>query len=482
MKMDFCRIMAGISLRYRDNIAIVNVERGRRYTYPEYHLLTNRIANLVHDALGLGRGDNVLLILDNDNLSLLHIPTIFKQKATFAFSNQRDSPAEHAWQFDHIKPKAVFIETRMLTTYYGMLTTRGCTIVVMDRAPDLPGEVQCFWDLVDAASDRDTDVELDSHEHVAVLRFTGGTTGRGKCAMYSIDNLMTTRDNSLLHPDFGYGEETRFLSFTPLSHAPMMVFFPTFFSGGTTYTLNVPDLDAWCHTVQAEQITLAVFVPTLLYRLLDMNAAKTYNLSSLRTIAYGASPIAPAPLGRLIEQFGSIFLQAYGATETFVLISVLNKSDHHLATDEARKRLSSAGRVSPDVEVIIADEAGKSLPIGASGEILIRSRGTIRGYYESPEDTATEFHNGYWKSGDLGYLDDHGYLFIVDRKKDMIITGGFNVYAVEVEAVLARLRGLGQFLKLRPLLVNGLSEKVFTTEGDWTAGRLRSVVGVEAAN
>ena len=178
-------------------------------------------------------------------------------------------------------------------------------------------------------------------------------------------------------------------------------------------------------------------MPTLLYRLIAMNSTDVYDLSSLRTVVYGAAPIAPAAVGRLIEQFGRIFAQLYGSSEVPICISVLNKSDHDTGTEAARQRLSSAGRITPGVELIIADEEGRPLPTGATGEIWIRARATVPGYYRNPEGTAAEFADGFWKSGDLGYVDDGGYLFIVVRKKDMIVTGGFNVYAIEVEAALS---------------------------------------------
>ena len=116
MKTNFSRVMATMALRFRDNLALVNVERDRRYTYAEYHRLTNRIAHMMRHALGLGAGDTVLLILENDNLSLLHFPAIYKQAATFVFSNLRDSPEEQARQIDHVKPKLVFIETRLVAS------------------------------------------------------------------------------------------------------------------------------------------------------------------------------------------------------------------------------------------------------------------------------------------------------------------------------------------------------------------------------
>ena len=149
--------------------------------------------------------------------------------------------------------------------------------------------------------------------------------------------------------------------------------------------------------------------------------------------------MSPAKLEELIECFGLIFAQIYAATEVPIFVSALDKAGHEIArtTGSGIKHLSSAGRATPGVEVYITDEQGKPLPTGQCGEIRIRSRAVIKGYYNNPETTAAEFSDGAWKSGDLGYIDEDGYLYIVDRLKDMIISGGFNVYAIEVEAALA---------------------------------------------
>jgi acyl-CoA synthetase (AMP-forming)/AMP-acid ligase II len=133
---------------------------------------------------------------------------------------------------------------------------------------------------------------------------------------------------------------------------------------------------------------------------------------------------------------GNIFVQGYAATEAPMWVSVLNKADHMAALQGNMERLGSAGRVAPGIEVVIADINCNPLPPGTVGEIRIRCRATIRGYHNNPEATAAEFEDGFWKSGDLGVLDPDGYLTIVDRLKDMIITGGFNVYAVEVEGAI----------------------------------------------
>jgi acyl-CoA synthetase (AMP-forming)/AMP-acid ligase II len=436
MKMNFSRVMGLLALRYGDREALVNTERDRRYTYRELQAVTNRIANMMRDSLALTSDDTFLLILDNDNMSLMHLISSWKQEATPVYTNFRDSLEEHTWQIDLVKPKVVFLESALVAQYQEVLREHGCKIVAMDAmAKPLEGVLD-FWSLVNAASPAENDCELDVHEHLALLRFTGGTTGRGKCAMYSIDTLLGCRDGMLIQPDLALNKKMKFLHFAPLSHGSMMFFVPAPFVGGTTFTQNQPDLQQWRQVVEREGITHSFLVPTLLYRLLDLQRTDPVNLDSLTTIAYGAAPISPARLGDLVEAFGPVFVQGYAATEAIMLVSALDKADHTTRDDASIKRLSSAGRVSPGIEISVTDEDGRALPPGETGELTIRCRALIKGYYQNPEGTASEFVNGAWKSGDLGYIDEDGYVFIVDRKKDMIISGGFNVYAVEVEAAL----------------------------------------------
>jgi fatty-acyl-CoA synthase len=436
MKMNFCRIMRLLAMRYGDAEAVVNVERNRRFSFREYHLLGNRIANALQRRFAVDTGDTFLLILDNDNLALFQCPTFLKQRGTAVMTNLRDSFAEHGWQIELVKPKVVFIETRLLDAYYDLIRARGSEIVVMDRPAQSREGVHSFWDVVEESSDSDTDVELDVLAHTPLLRFTGGTTGRGKCAMYSVDNVMAMRDGALLHPGLQIDSSTRFLHVTPLSHASQLGFVPTLFLGGANLTLNQVDLSQWAAAVEAERVTHSILVPTVLYRLLDLQKAMPRDFKTLKTILYGAAPMSPSRLAELIECFGPVFVQAYAATESVMFISLLDKGDHRTDGGASTGRLASAGRTTPGMEVYVADSTGRALPPGEIGEIRVRSRGLIQGYYRNPEGTAAEFADGAWKSGDLGYLDEGGYLFIVDRTKDMIITGGFNVYAAEVEAAL----------------------------------------------
>jgi acyl-CoA synthetase (AMP-forming)/AMP-acid ligase II len=440
MKMNFSRVMRLLALRYCDQEAIVNIERDRRYTYAQYHLLTNRIADVLRSTLQVGKGDNFMLILENDNLSLMMFPTTFKQHGTVVMTNLRDPLEEHSRQIELVKPKVVFLETRLLDSYYDMLRSQGCVVVLMDppsaEHAARPG-VHCFWTLVEAASELDNDVALDTDEHICMLRFTGGTTGKGKCAMYSIDNWMACRDAAFINTDLDLSSATRLLHVSPLSHGTLMLFFPTFYAGGANITMNQLDMECWRQEVESERVTHSFLVPTVLYRLLELQRAAPKDFSSLTTLIYGAAPMSPDKLGELVECFGQIFVQGYAATEAPMIIAALDKAAHRPGDAAALQHLSSAGRATPGVEVFIADQDGKPLPLGDTGEIRIRCKAIIKGYYGNPQATAAEFDEGAWKSGDLGYIDADGYLYIVDRLKDMIISGGFNVYAVEVEAALA---------------------------------------------
>ncbi len=429
--------MRGLVRRHGEAEALVNVERGRRLTYREYHLITNRIANAIRGELEIGLGDRFMLILENDNLSLLHMPMFLKQEGTAVLTNMRDSLEEHRRQIEFVRPKLVILENRLLESHLAMLRELDCMVVAVDAASDLPEGVQCLPDLIERASEEDNDVALDQTGHTAMMRFTGGTTGKGKCAMYTPDNIMACRDSFLIHAELGWDAQTRALHAAPLSHGAAMLFYPTLFSGGTSVTLNALDLGTWIDTVEQERISHSFLVPTALYRLLELQNAAPRNLASLRTLLYGAAPMSPARLKDLLDCFGPIFVQSYAATEAAMIVSLLGKADHRTDSAEAIERLNSTGRTTPGVEVFIADENGNELPAGETGEIRIRCRAVVQGYYRNPEQTAAEFDQDCWHSGDLGFIDAEGYLHLVDRLKDMIISGGFNVYAIEVEAALA---------------------------------------------
>lgn len=436
MKINFSNHFQALADKFGDREALVNVERNRRYSFRELHRLTNRIVNMMSDKLGLGEGDCFLNILDNDNMSLLHFPTIFKGAATGVFTNYRDSIDEHSWQLDYARPKVVFIENALLDSHYTMLRNHGATVVCMDPITEPRDGLYYFWDLIEGVSEENPNIDVDDRDHTALIRFTGGTTGKGKPAAYSLDNWFGCRDSFYAMPDSDWSCDGRFLHIAPISHGSGLLVLPSLYKGTCTVTLNEPDLVSYCQTIESERISHSMLVPTILYRLLELSEAQQFDLTSLKTMFYGAAPMSPAKLKLLQQKFGNIFVQIYGATEHCAASLSLSKAAHCLVSEADEARLASAGQPVSGIEVIIVDDSGQPVSPGEVGEIWLRSRATIQGYYKNPEKTAEEFAEGYWKSGDMARMDEQGFIYIVDRKKDMIISGGFNIYATEVEAVV----------------------------------------------
>lgn len=435
MKMNFSVTSERLADAFGEREALVNIERDRRYSFREFHLLTNRIVNMMRSKLDLRRGDNAVVILDNDNASLLHWFTAVKAGTPLCYTNYRDSLEDHSYQVDTVDAKAVFIEADLLESHYDMLRERQVTIVAMDAASkEYPG-VLYFWDLIEQVDDSNPNVLIDDRKDVVIMRFTGGTTGRGKCAMYTADNYLACRDSLWALPDPSFTAETRFIHLAPITHGSGMMFAPTLFKGGCTVTMNAPDLNAWCDNIAAERITNAFAVPTLLYRLLDMDEQGRARLKTIENVFYGAAPMSPSKLAELQQAFGNHFIQIYGSTEHFGVALSMSKADH-LVEDGEDSHLASAGKPAPFTELEIMDDDGNPVARGEAGEIWLRSRAIVPGYFGNPEQTASEFQDGFWKSGDIGRIDERGFFHIVDRKKDMIISGGFNVYANEVESAI----------------------------------------------
>jgi fatty-acyl-CoA synthase len=198
-----------------------------------------------------------------------------------------------------------------------------------------------------------------------------------------------------------------------------------------------PDLPQFTALIGQHRVTHTFLPPTLIYMLLAQPGLADADLSSLQCLWYGAAPMSAARLAEAIERIGPVMAQLFGQSEAPMMISTMAPADHFAPDGTiATGRLSSAGRPAPLVTVAVMDDSGHLLPTGERGEIVIRSSLVMAGYYQNPEATAEASQHGWHHTGDIGYLDDGNWLYIVDRAKDMIITGGFNVYSAEVEQVL----------------------------------------------
>jgi fatty-acyl-CoA synthase len=270
---------------------------------------------------------------------------------------------------------------------------------------------------------------------VVMLAGTGGTTGHPKGVMLTGPSIETMSAITLM--SYPFEGRPRYLALAPLTHAAGVLCFPVMTLGGEIVIMPAPDLAEFVSLIERHAITHTFLPPTLIYMLLGHPALPAADLRSLQCLWYGAAPMSATRLAEAIEKIGPVLGQLFGQTEAPMMISTLAPEDHFRPDGSlATERLSSAGRPAPLVQVAIMDDEGTLLDPGQRGEIVIRSSLVMAGYYQDPAASAEAGRYGWHHTGDIGYLDEDHYLFIVDRAKDMIITGGFNVYSAEVEQVL----------------------------------------------
>jgi long-chain acyl-CoA synthetase len=246
--------------------------------------------------------------------------------------------------------------------------------------------------------------------------------------------------NVVINLIMDYGPITRddvILNTQPLSHGAGFFVLPFFVKGATNLLIPEFKPSVVFEAIEREKVTVLKLVPTMLYQLIDFPDKDQYELGTLHSIIYGGSPIAVPRLIEAVQFFGKKLVQLYGQAEAPMCISTLSKRDHIIeGSKEVVKRLSSAGKPCVNVEVRIVDEKGEDLSAGKVGEVIVKGYHIMEGYWNRPEETAEALQDNWIYTGDLGYFDSQGYIFLVDRKKDMIISGAFNLYPKEIEDVI----------------------------------------------
>jgi fatty-acyl-CoA synthase len=273
---------------------------------------------------------------------------------------------------------------------------------------------------------------LAGPDDIATLNYTGGTTGKSKGALRSHREYGGFA--AAILADFEIPEAARYLTVAPISHVAGTKVLPTLMRGGTVHMLKGFDPEAVLTTIERERINFTLFVPTMIYVLLDHPALPRTDLSSLELLLYGASAMSPRRLVEGIERIGPVFSQLYGQTECYP-VSVLRKADHDPKTPEL---FLSCGFPIAACEVKILDNDDQEVETGEAGEICVRAPHVMAEYWKRPETTAETLKNGWLHTGDIARQDERGYMFILDRKKDMIVSGGFNIFPREVEDVLSQ--------------------------------------------
>jgi long-chain acyl-CoA synthetase len=271
-------------------------------------------------------------------------------------------------------------------------------------------------------------------EDPVVLMYTGGTTGVPKGVL--IDHRAEILNLYHVAMAFGFDEDVVNLVQTPMFHAASMgAILGAPISGGTAVTMPMFDPGGAMALIEAHGVTQTVMVPTMIGMVLNHPEFTPERLGSLKQLLYGASPMPAAILDRIMTTYPDLEItQGYGMTECSAVLTVLGADDHK----SGGPRLRSAGRAVSGVSLSIRDDDGNAVPHGETGEVWARGGNFMQGYWNKPEATEEVFEGGWYHTGDAGYLDAEGYLFLVDRVKDMIVTGGENVYSAEVESALSQ--------------------------------------------
>jgi acyl-CoA synthetase (AMP-forming)/AMP-acid ligase II len=388
-------------------------EGNRTLSFRDFDRLTDRVGNALIDK-GLQPGERVAVILPNSIDCLIAYYAIFKAGLVRVQLNSKETLENHLYKIEYSGAQGV-IHDDIAGINAGIMITRN----------ELETMIATGRDAV-CAVDRDLDAPLR-------LGFTGGTTGKSKAVTLTTrtDLVETTGFLSDLIPELARGE--RFLHAAPIAHASGAYFLPSLVRGVHSIVMTKFDAGEFLALAEKTQATCTFLVPTMLAMIMehpDINSAKT----AFKCISYGASSISPSLIERAQKRFGKVFAQCYGQAESPMMITCLRPEDHD--------RIGSCGRPFSMVDVAIVDNDDKPLPPGERGEIVCRGPQTMAYYWERPEETAIAFRNGWLHTGDVGVMDEDGFFYIVDRKNDMLISGGYNIYPREVEDVLMGFPGI----------------------------------------
>ncbi|WP_068402122.1 long-chain-fatty-acid--CoA ligase [Kribbia dieselivorans] len=427
----------GVAL-FGTNEAVVDGQT--RWTYAE---LGRRVRSFdgALDSFGLAKGDVVGVLALNSSAHLLAWLGVPRSGRVLNEINTRLSAAELAFIIDDSSARALIVDDAFLEQ--GRVLLKECD--TLDRliyagAQECPADCDSLEAMMTAdVPAREVAVGGDD---VAGVFYTGGTTGRQKGALLTHANLVANAKHALIC--LQYSEHDRYLHAGPMFHlADGASTVALTWVGGTHVIVPGFTPKSWLETVGAEKVTRAMLVPTMITMLLAEGIPADADISSLTSVLYGASPMPQTVLKQAFEVLGCDLCQVYGMTEAAPIVTFMTHEDHRrgVADDDpvAAARLRSAGRPAVGVDLEIRDGEGRQVEAGEVGEIVIRGANIMAGYLNRPEETAAVLPgDGWYRSGDMGYVDEGGYVFVVDRLKDMIISGGENVYSTEVENALYR--------------------------------------------
>ncbi len=410
------------------------IQGERSYTFSEVGELSCRIANKLL-ALGLPKETKGAIWSTNDVTAWACTLGLWRANMTWIPVNARNSADENHYILDAFDCEVMFYQN-----YFAEIIAE-----LRPKLPKIKHWVCIDADTADAPSLEEWSAGQPSTrpevayamDDVVMLSPTGGTTGMPKGVMNTHRSAQTFIAHFMLACAYRDGERPVNLAAAPMTHTAGLLAVPCTAQGGTVVVVTKPDPALMLGAIAQHKVTEFFLPPTVIYKLLEIPGIEKVDFSSVKYLMYGAAPMSVEKLKKAIELWGPIMAGGYGQTEAPAGISNLRPDEHlvggKIAGDE---RLSSVGRPNPLIRVEMMNDANKILARGETGEICVRGDLVMKGYYKQPGKTAETLINGWLHTGDIGHLDAEGYLHITDRKKDMIISGGFNVYPSEVEQVI----------------------------------------------
>lgn len=414
--------------------------KGQTLSYRALEERSNRLAHALV-ALGLARGDRVAIISPNRPDIVVAECAFYKLGLVKVALNSRLSPQELEDALANAEPQACLVAP----------SHRATVQALRPRLPSLRHAIA--WDctgndLADGwldgqaleAQGAATHIHVDLEaQDLAVLHYTSGSTGKLKAAMQTMGNRMTSLRKVIMGRMQGNGDDMMLLV-GPITHASGMFIQAMLFQGVPILLLDRFQPAELLEAIEKHRVTMCFMVPAMIHALLAEPSIRTRDLSSLRLLSYGAAPMSPARIREAWAAFGPVLAQGYGAGETTGGVVSLSIADHARAiSGDKPELLSACGRASCESELQVLDDDGRPVQGDAIGEICVRGPDVFAGYWRAPELTQAAFDaHGWLRTGDLARVDDEGYIYIVDRRKDMLVSGGFNVYPTEIEAVLAQ--------------------------------------------
>ncbi|MGW0903138.1 AMP-binding protein [Streptomyces sp. NPDC002853] len=422
------------SARYwPDSTALVCGERS--WTYSRLDSRTNRLASALISR-GLRPGDAVASLAWNRG-ELVEVEfALYKAGLVRAPVNARLGRGEIEHILTYAPVRVLVFDSAHREDALAALQAAGtdCLPVLLDDG-EAESSALTYEALLAEGSEDPVDVDVDEHAP-CVLNFTSGSTGSLKAAVQSVGNRLANMRKQLMSDESRPRPGTRYLACGPITHATGMGLLAGVFGGATTHVLPTWSVEAFLKTVAQEQITATFLVPAMVNMVLAHPGAADYNLSSLTSVRVGGAPISPQRLKDAVAFFGPVVAQGYGLGETTSVVAGLSSEEVARAAAADPELLQSCGRAMYDTEIRVVDEKSRPQPPREVGEVIVRGPDCVREYWQEPQLSAETFRDGWVHTGDLAWMREDGYLFLVDRKKDMIISGGFNIYCTEVEAAL----------------------------------------------